>query len=40
MIYNDGYSGFAGGRHPQLFGSKVREGWPEVADFNDNIMKV
>nr|WP_258582295.1 PAS domain-containing protein [Mesorhizobium sp. AR02] len=40
MIYNDGYSEFAGGRHPQLLGSKVREGWPEVADFNDNIMKV
>jgi len=39
MIYNDGYSAFAGGRHPNLFGSKVREGWPEVADFNDNIMK-
>ncbi len=40
MIYNDGYSEFAGGRHPKLLGSKVREGWPEVADFNDNIMKV
>src|SRR3984957_5974249 len=40
MIDNDGYSGFAGGRHPNLFGSKVREGWPEVADFNDNVMKV
>ena len=40
MIYNDAYSAFAGGRHPDLFGSKVREGWPEVADFNDNIMKV
>jgi hypothetical protein len=40
MIYNDAYSAFAGGRHPNLFGSKVREGWPEVADFNDNIMKV
>ncbi|MFT4077312.1 MAG: PAS domain S-box protein [Asticcacaulis sp.] len=40
MLYNDGYSVFAGGRHPQLLGSKVREGWPEVADFNDNIMKV
>ncbi|MCA1245277.1 PAS domain S-box protein [Massilia sp. MS-15] len=39
MIYNDAYSGFAGGRHPQLLGSKVREGWPEVADFNDNVMK-
>jgi len=40
MIYNDGYSVFAGQRHPSLLGSKVREGWPEVADFNDNIMKV
>jgi PAS domain S-box-containing protein len=40
MIYNDAYSEFAGGRHPQLLGSKVREGWAEVADFNDNVMKV
>jgi len=40
MVYNDAYSGFAGGRHPQLLGSKVREGWPEVADFNDNVMQV
>ena len=40
MIYNDAYSGFAGARHPRLLGSKVREGWPEVADFNDHVMKV
>lgn len=40
MIYNDAYSGFAGSRHPQLLGSEVREGWPEVAEFNDNVMKV
>ena len=40
MIYNDAYSAFAGGRHPQLLGSKVREGWPEVAEFNDHVMKV
>lgn len=40
MIYNDAYSLFAGSRHPQLLGSNVREGWPEVADFNDNVMKV
>jgi PAS domain S-box-containing protein len=39
MLYNDGYSVFAGGRHPNLLGSNVREGWPEVADFNDNVMK-
>ncbi|GGB36219.1 histidine kinase [Sphingomonas metalli] len=40
MLYNDSYSVFAGGRHPQLLGSKVREGWVEVADFNDHVMKV
>jgi two-component sensor histidine kinase len=40
MIYNDAYSVFAEARHPILFGSNVREGWPEVADFNDNVMKV
>ncbi|MEJ8852950.1 PAS domain-containing protein [Variovorax robiniae] len=40
MIYNDAYSVFASARHPQLLGSNVREGWPEVADFNDNVMKV
>jgi PAS domain S-box-containing protein len=40
MIYNDAYSGFAGGRHPRLLGSAVRQGWPEVADFNDHVMRV
>ncbi|CAN5413214.1 hypothetical protein BH10PSE3_BH10PSE3_20330 [soil metagenome] len=40
MIYNDAYSVFAGGRHPQLLGSNVLEGWPEVADFNANVLKV
>jgi PAS domain S-box-containing protein len=39
MIYNDAYSRFSGGRHPVLLGSEVRKGWPEVADFNDHIMK-
>jgi PAS domain S-box-containing protein len=39
MIYNDAYSVVAGGRHPSLLGAKVREGWPEVADFNDHVMK-
>ena len=39
MIYNDAYSVFAGGRHPKIFGSQVREGWPEVADFNDHVIK-
>ncbi|KAA2234897.1 PAS domain-containing sensor histidine kinase [Salinarimonas soli] len=40
MIYNDAYSGFAADRHPRLLGSKVREGWPEVAAFNDHVMRV
>ena len=39
MIYNDAYSIFAGGRHPCLLGSKVREGWPEVAEFNESMMQ-
>jgi len=39
MIYNDAYSGFAGGRHPALLGANVREGWVEVADFNDHVLR-
>ncbi len=39
MIYNDAYAGFAGARHPTQLGMPVREGWPEVADFNDHVMK-
>ncbi|SEO38843.1 Signal transduction histidine kinase [Luteibacter sp. UNC138MFCol5.1] len=40
MIYNDAYSVFAGNRHPALLGSEVRKGWDEIADFNDNVMRV
>ncbi|EQB07705.1 PAS domain S-box protein [Novosphingobium lindaniclasticum] len=40
MIYNDAYSRFAGARDSRLLGSDVRSGWEEVADFNDNVMKV
>ncbi|HVC30352.1 MAG TPA: ATP-binding protein [Steroidobacteraceae bacterium] len=40
MIYNDAYAVFGGARHPGLLGSKVLEGWPEVADFNGNVMRV
>ena len=40
MIYNDAYSAFAGDRHPALLGSRVRDGWSEIADFNDHVMKV
>jgi len=38
MIYNDAYSKFAGGRHPYLLGSPVELGWPEVAEFNRNVV--
>lgn len=40
MLYNDAYSVFAAARHPELLGSEVRKGWPEVADFNDHVMRV
>ena len=40
MIYNDGYAAFAGKRHPALLGSNVLEGWPEVAAFNENVLRV
>lgn len=40
MLYNDAYSRFAARRHPELLGKEVRSGWPEVADFNDNVMRV
>ncbi|MFC7704218.1 PAS domain S-box protein [Plastorhodobacter daqingensis] len=39
MIYNDAYSEVAGARHPRLLGSNVREGWPEVWSFNDNVVR-
>ena len=39
MIYNEGYAALAGGRHPALLGVPVREGWPEVAEFNDRVMR-
>ena len=38
MIYNDAYADFASKRHPAVLGMPVREAWPEVADFNDNIL--
>jgi PAS domain S-box-containing protein len=38
-IYNDAYSEFAAARHPKLLGQTVIQAWPEVADFNRNVMK-
>ncbi|WP_421862795.1 PAS domain S-box protein, partial [Parvibaculum sp.] len=39
MLYNDGYAEVAGGRHPTLLGSKVLDGWPEIADFNRHVIE-
>jgi PAS domain S-box-containing protein len=39
LIYNDGYARFAGERHPALLGQPHAEGWPEIADYNDEVMR-
>jgi len=39
MLYNDGYARIAGGRHPAAMGSRVRESWPEIAAFNDHVVR-
>ncbi|MEP9402655.1 PAS domain-containing protein [Sphingomonas silueang] len=38
MLYNDGYAGFVGQRHPDLLGAEVRRGWPDFAAFNDEVL--
>lgn len=38
MLYNDAYSVIAGARHPGILGVSVFEAWPEVADFNREVM--
>lgn len=40
MLYNDAYAAIAAAQHPDLLGSKVREALPELAEFNDHVMKV
>lgn len=40
MLYNDAYSAFVGNRHPHLLGSRVGDGWPDVAAFNDHVLQV
>lgn len=40
LIYNDGYARVAGARHPHLLGASVFEGWPEIREFNENVMRV
>lgn len=38
MFYNDGYAAIAGARHPQILGMSAYEGWPEVADYNREVV--
>src|SRR3954469_13051787 len=40
LLYNDAYAALAGARHPDVLGCKVREAWPEIADFDDHVMRV
>lgn len=39
MFYNDGYAAIAGARHPAILGMSAFEGWPEVADYNREVVK-
>lgn len=39
MLYNDAYVAIAGNRHPKCFGKSVFEGWPEVEEFNRDVLK-
>jgi PAS domain S-box-containing protein len=38
LVYNDAYAVFAGNRHPDILGMKAAEAWPEIADFNNEIL--
>ncbi|MET0935873.1 MAG: response regulator [Luteibacter sp.] len=40
LFYNDGYLPIAGVRHPDVLGQPVVAAWPEVADFNRNVLEV
>jgi len=39
MLYNAAYAPIAGGRHPGAFGTSVLDSWPEVADFNRDVLQ-
>jgi PAS domain S-box-containing protein len=38
LIYNDGYSRIAGGRHPAILGLPAETAFPEIAAFNRNVL--
>jgi len=39
MIYNDSYAVIAGGHHPRCLGMPVLQAWPELAEFNREVMR-
>lgn len=38
LIYNNAYAAFAQDKHPAILGMNVAEAWPEIADFNLDII--
>ncbi|KQW96998.1 hypothetical protein ASC94_09330 [Massilia sp. Root418] len=38
MIYNDAYAVIAGARHPAILGGTVPDSWPEIRDWNREIL--
>ncbi|MCW2404606.1 PAS domain S-box-containing protein [Sphingobium sp. B1D7B] len=38
LIYNDGYAGVCGPRHPGALGAGLLETWPEARDFNARVI--
>ena len=39
LIYNHAYSLICGVRHPTILGARVRDAWPEAADFNTGVVR-
>lgn len=39
MLYNDAYSKIAGAKHPQALGSDVADVWPEIWDWNREMVQ-
>ncbi|MEG3085727.1 ATP-binding protein [Sphingomonas sp. PB2P12] len=39
LLYNDPYAEIAGASHPGILGRPVRDAWPEIAAFNDQVLR-
>ncbi|MDR6642337.1 MULTISPECIES: response regulator [unclassified Luteibacter] len=40
FLYNDAYRAIAGVRHPEVLGRPIVQAWPELAEFNRNVLDV